>query len=111
MSDAIDYCRDEHLNRIVAKCRELLAIAEKRTPGKWETDTMARWPAIFTDEGVFVASHTQPQNAAYIADCAGPAEAAWRATIAAIEACREIRSPETGEVLDAICAAWTGEKP
>jgi hypothetical protein len=40
-----------------------------------------------------------------------PAQAGWQATIAAIDTCREIRSPETGEVLDAIVAAWTGEKP
>ena len=39
----------------------------------------------------------------------GLAEAGWRATIAAIESCREIRSPDTGEVLDAIVAAWPEE--
>ena len=30
-------------------------------------------------------------------------------SIAAIESCREIRSPDTGEVLDAIVAAWPEE--
>jgi hypothetical protein len=62
--------RDEHLDRIVADCRDML-----------RSSACVSWDSL--------------------------AEAGWRATIAAIEQCREIRSPETGEVLDAICAAWT----
>jgi hypothetical protein len=100
--------RGKHLDKIVAKCRELLATAEKRTPGKWTAG--GRYDADYVDKGddypfCVLDSH----DAAYIAACAGLAEAGWRATIAAIESCREIRSPETGEVLDAICAAWTEE--
>jgi hypothetical protein len=62
--------RDEHLDKIVADCRDML-----------RSSACISWD--------------------------GYAEASWRATIAAIEQCREIRSPDTGEVLDAICAAWT----
>jgi len=83
--------QEEHLNRIVAKCRELLAGAEKRTPGKWTfgvryvfapatCDEVAKCP--FTEQGKRDSWMT---DAAFIASCAGPAEAGWRATIAAID--------------------------
>jgi hypothetical protein len=64
--------RDEHLDRIVADCRDMLR------RGK-----LVSWNSY--------------------------SEAGWRVTIAAIESCREIRSPDTGEVLDAIVAAWPEE--
>ena len=89
---------EEHLNRIVAKCRELLAIAEKRTPGEWMRDRSGglkgdvrcksgRWIAMTAFCGNSNAGGLihQDANAAFIASCAGPAEAGWRATIAAIE--------------------------
>jgi len=98
---------EEHLNRIVAKCRELLAIAERRTPGKWHVGTNGcdpesggepAFPGVHNDSGLphggdFVCdtlgdSDTCKANAAFIANCAGPAEAGWRATIAAIEGFR-----------------------
>jgi hypothetical protein len=99
--------RGKHLDRIVAKCRELLAIAEKRTPGKWNAGGNYDADYVTTDDEAFCVFHRG--DAAFIASCAGSAEAAWRVTIAAIEQCREIRSPETGEVLDAIVAAWPEE--
>jgi len=99
--------QEEHLNRIVAKCRELLAGAEKRTPGKW-----SHWPTHWAGGGSSIkygsencpwinsdgksdiarvnptriyTSHEPMANAAFISSCAGPAEAGWRATIAAID--------------------------
>jgi hypothetical protein len=66
--------RDEHLDLIVADCRDMLLTSE-----------CVSWDGL--------------------------AEAGWRATVAAIEQCREIRSPDTGQVLDAICAAWTEARP
>jgi len=69
MSDAMT--RGQHLDRIVAHCRDMLEVSSRSV--SWD----------------------------------GFAEAGWRATIAAIEQCREIRSPDTGQVLDAIVAAWT----
>jgi len=68
--------RDEHLDKIVAKCRELTVRAE-------------------------LLKSTAPSQMRI--------EAGWRATIAAIEQCRDFRSPDTGEVLDAICDAWPEE--
>jgi hypothetical protein len=79
----------EHLEKIKAKCVELLALAEKRTPGKWKLGHMPR--DIYGTDGLPVASTayphtTQPRDqrigmadAAYIAACAGAAEAGWRA--------------------------------
>ena len=64
--------RGKKLDRIVAKCRELLEISQS-----------VSWNSY--------------------------SEAGWRVTIAAIESCREIRSRDTGEVLDAIVAAWPEE--
>lgn len=90
---------EQHLDLIAAKCRELLAIAENRTPGKWARQNTAD---IFTDteeakrgvRGHHVAdcdpscdkSVLQARSdAAFIAACAGTAEAGWRATLAAID--------------------------
>lgn len=72
----------DHLQKIKAKCEELLAIAEKRTPGKWEEDTA----------GVFVGGKDEPlvsrntsfRDRCFIASTAGPFEAALKSTIAAI---------------------------
>lgn len=81
----------EKLQDIRAKCVELLEIAEKRTPGRWKQGDdnhesveiggivgccyLLRWN---NGQG--------PNDAAFIASCAGPAEAGWKATIAAIDA-------------------------
>jgi len=59
----------EHLNRIVARCRELLAVSE-------------------------------------IANCAGPDEAGWRATIAAIKL---IQHNKWWHLSYGIIAAWPEE--
>jgi len=83
----------EKLNAIRARCVELLALAEKRTRGKWQADP---------EEGVYnasvrcgisepwtgdcVASVLKETDAAYIAACAGAAEAGCRNTADEIEA-------------------------
>ncbi len=85
----------EHLEKIKAKCQSLLAIAEKRTPGMWQirkcpcgnskcSDT---WPGPM--KGV-QGSGYHPSDAAFIASCAGSAEAGWRATIAAVDALQKL---------------------
>lgn len=89
----------EHLELILAYCRRCLAIAEKRTPGMWDsvehrayhTSYIVRGGAAknqlsqcfnWQDNGFDIRSK---DNAAFIATCAGAAEAGWRATIASIE--------------------------
>ncbi len=99
----------EHLARIRAKCVELLEIASKRTPGKWEWKKNRRGYHVLVhvchgeaypngdtvekqilddgsagDEYSPAIDVTGP-DARFIASCAGPAEAGWRATIAAID--------------------------
>lgn len=91
--------REEHLNKIAAKCRELLAVAEKRSPGKWK-NTKGKHGTIIRRATEKVG---EPQdvcrvwncsrldgNATFIASCAEAAEAGWRATIAAIEQARQV---------------------
>jgi len=76
----------EHLQRIRAKCVELLEIAGKRTPGKWKAggkyDRDYVSAGVWDDE-VFCTGHRY--NAAFIAACAGRAEAGWRNTIDEID--------------------------
>jgi len=82
--------QQEHLNRIKAKCQELLSIAEKRTPGKWASSHNVVQTELFAEYIVSCNSLHTPEseddcNAAFIASCAGAAEAGWRATVAAID--------------------------
>lgn len=73
----------EHLDKIVAKIDQLLELAEKRTQGAWESS------GVFVDHinqyNCIATSNTDEEDADFIAACAGPAEAGWRATKAAIE--------------------------
>ena len=75
----------EKLQRIRSKCVELLEIAEKRTRGKWGTD--GHEVVGIEQRPICNVSWTvhREGNAAFITACAGPAEAAWKSTIAAID--------------------------
>ena len=115
----------EHLNRITAKCRALLAIAEKRTPGSWRQESIhtedgscAVLAAGINDYGDGPADYVTDsiprgvlpgRNARYIAACAGAAEAGWRSTIAAIDSLADMGEHDA-EMLGAnILAAWQEE--
>lgn len=84
----------EKLTAIRARCVGLLEIAEKRTPGEWKISngkhgTIIRLAKSTVNEPQDVCRawncSRKDGNAAFIASCAGPAEAGWRATIAAID--------------------------
>lgn len=83
---------NEHLQKIKAKCQQLLDIAAKRQLGTWaiDNDNLIAGDryvlGVTFDEHVEGASNWPivQQNRAFIASCAGPAEAGWKATIAAI---------------------------
>lgn len=124
----------EKLKAIRAKCAELLELAEKRTPGEWRVQA----EAIYANTGNrsepimrFYPSEQHHKDNAYIAACAGAAEAGWRSTITAIDGLLEIAAstvtskpdhpfdavtdigptPDAvaaSTVLDAILAAWEG---
>lgn len=106
----------EKLARIKARCLELLALAEKRTPAPWFVTKQGGVASDVIGEGWRVISGPT-QNAAFIAACAGAAEAGWRTTIAAIEHVqRNLKmssyKPERAtliELHDAILAAWQEE--
>jgi hypothetical protein len=106
----------EHLQKIKAKCQELLAIAEKRTAGRWAAATESVWAK---DEGYEkVCDMLSEGDPDFIASCAGAAEAGWRATIAAIDGIIDPESTETthswsiqynAATVACICEAWPEE--
>jgi hypothetical protein len=106
----------DHLRRIDAHLANLLSAAEKRTPGEWHVATDAHYaPGTLCvvgrpDHGQVghvgncIARVAPPEcttfvdhaNAAYIASCAGNAEAGWKATRAAIACLLVICDPASG---------------
>ena len=91
---------EEHLQKILAKCRANLEIAAKRTPGKWAhySDKVCSETEFHDADEVDNVDVCQgitwrklspkqkiDENLDFIAACAGSAEAGWRATIAAID--------------------------
>jgi len=119
----------EHLQRIKAKCEQLLELASKRTPGKWAKNT---YKPHVAGESVTHSVDGPPSDfmylqeesdASFIASCAGPAEAGWRATIAVIDInmcrahwiapCKDWPNgrPDNASAatLDVILAAWPEE--
>jgi len=106
----------ERLNAIAAKCRANLALAEERTPGEWEKDTccaIARCDGDDPDarrhiDGGFykIVVEGDPDSCAYIAACAGAAEAGWRSTIAAIDALRDMGESDAEILAANILSAW-----
>ena len=65
---------EEHLNKIIAKCRELLAGAEKRTQYFIKGLKHDKARDLMNEEDI-----------EFGLSCAGPAEAGWRATIGMCE--------------------------
>jgi len=78
---------DEHLKRIRARCVELLENGKKRTQGRWEhrAERVALWLGDECHGGDWIDGDMTEHDALFIASCAGPAEAGWKATIAAID--------------------------
>lgn len=111
---------EDILRSIRHRCVELLAIAEKRTQGEWVVSSSimvcskeAKLLAQCNDfSGIGVSIKESADNSSFIASCAGPAEAGWRATIAAIDhlLCGWMDSKSGDDLLaDAIIAAWEGQ--
>jgi hypothetical protein len=126
----------EHLNAIKTKCRTNLALAEKRTPGKWGVERTGKtnWigPLRRNEDGKIniIVAHTdrdpelrvpaRNQNDAdadFIAACPRNAEAGWRSTIDRIESTLALKEMQVvgdhiktwdwcNTQLKNICAAW-----
>jgi hypothetical protein len=90
----------EHLRRIDAHLASLLAIAEKRTPGEWEVDQSTTWDQARGIHPQIVQrnAYLTTEDAAFIASCAGNAEAGWKATRAVIKSYYD----------SGICREWQG---
>lgn len=120
----------ERLQSIRARCVELLKLASKRTPGKWELGLSGNQSAghgmsemtqsIRIDgyeriECCALMGETYKVNAAFICACAGSAEASWRSTIAAIDFICYSRNFIPARQIDSdvmakqILAAWEGQ--
>lgn len=106
------------LSRILAKCRENLALAEKRTSGQWVYITDNQWDVhgrrILRIDGTPQVFSDFDADLAFIAACAGSAESGWRSTIAVIEAMGDYRSDSEmrsyyAPIAAAILAAWPEE--
>jgi hypothetical protein len=116
----------EKLTAIADKLRELLALAEKRTRGKWRWDgDPSNMDAAYRDQNAPWLLEREdsvkpvlkgdiecptPADFTFIADCAGNAEAGWRSTLAAIEFYFEMQKQgfDAKFMADAIRAAWKG---
>jgi hypothetical protein len=117
----------EHLQKIKAKCEALLALAEKRTPGRWNSiycnvhcarNIDASTASCFPVDGIIFDDEAE-DNATFIAACAGTAEAGWKSTISAIDSAIEMLSlfsnPHAyshrlaSNMAEAIIAAWPEE--
>lgn len=98
----------EKLQAIRAKCVELLDIASKRTQGEWfkcNSSHTTRAPSIYIKPSfIRVAEADCSSDSAFIATCAGPAEAGWKSTIAAIDALEAAHVA----LLDGDDTAWNG---
>lgn len=115
----------EHLRLILAHLDKLLETASKRTPGEWHEGYS------IVGDGIYITVCNAPQpletlgknwtvNRAFIASCAGNAEAGWRSTKAAIECYLFICKNNQGKALidhnkleamaESILAAWPIER-
>lgn len=84
----------EHLHLLKKHLENLLATAEKRTPGEW--GYYWGWDLVYSDSNgqrkmiADCVDREEPteqvrDDMAFIASCAGNAEAGWQSTLAAID--------------------------
>ena len=101
----------EHLSLIEARCEALLEGAKMRTPEKWSESPNKR--AVYCACYQVAYTGESNGNAAFIASCAGPAEAGWKSTIAACKRLCGLTSRlwTAGDMQEAqvIIAAWPVE--
>lgn len=112
----------EKLQKIKARCEELLAIAEHRDSGSWKANgryigvpNHMSWIGELRDiDTNWCDDKKSSNNALFIASCAGPAEAGWRTTIATINLIGDYYSDIEmrgyyAPIIKAILAAWPDE--
>jgi hypothetical protein len=70
----------DHLRKIDAHLAHLLEIAAKRTPGRWQQEDIITNEVWSDADFICDCMDNSDANAAYIAACAGKAEAGWEST-------------------------------
>lgn len=106
---------EQKLDRIKAKCEEIIRLGEKRTQGRWRcgasntiwTDGYPPIAQVSLSNGM--PDQMRDSNAAFIAILAGPAEANARCTIAAIDGLITELDERAGYTIDDILSAWPDE--
>ncbi len=105
----------DHLNLIKTHLETLLANAEKRTPGKWESEPQFKNEIWCDSEYICDCVDSAEPNAVFIVSCAGNAEAGWRSTLSALEVvlnCNENSFPhmyaavQVAQMADSILTTW-----
>jgi len=100
--------QEQKIERIRAKCQEILELGKLRTQGTWRHEASR---AYCTDEAVTYNVMGPPSDYMYlqeesdsrfIASCAGTAEAMARSTLVALEAVQQIRIHYSDERLNVL---------
>ena len=107
--------QQQRLDAIAEFCRRNLAIAQNRTPGKWEM-TFNTPPAVISEtcDGIcqgwqFTNREKHLRNMDFIAASAGAAEAGWKATLAWIVIIKRMTDcARRQEMTNDILAAYEG---
>jgi len=102
----------DHLRPLKSHLENLLETAKKRTPGDWFVDSANGVMADYIGS-TYICYPDTKEDAAFIASCAGNAEAGWKSALAAIEwllriyeKCDEPTSTYAEQALQEILAAW-----
>ena len=99
--------QEQKIERIRAKCQEILELGKLRTQGKWSTGTLTEYHMVYDSKyarhiarlnGLGLAE----ENANFIASCAGTAEAMARSTLVALDAIQQIRIHYSDERLNVL---------
>lgn len=104
----------QKLEKIKAKCEEIIRLGEKRTPGSWTCDDYAPHQIVAKNQACVASAlaweetiaHDALYNATFISTLAGPAEAMARSTIAAIDGLLSLAVIPQVEAPDEMHQAW-----
>ena len=83
--------QDKHLDRILTILNWLIATAKNRTPGMWSQATSFGCGIVANARSITHASTRKEPDAAFIAACAGAAEAGWKSSLMIIKGLLEVK--------------------
>ena len=104
---------------VLREIDEALAMSERATPGPWETDTQAKRPAVFSENGDFIGVDMSPSNSLFVSTSRTGWPKSLRSLKTAIEvflAIIDVEADEKGEpepagivasaALTTLCDQW-----